>query len=295
MTTTNFALLGVGGYIAPRHLQAIKDVGGSLLCASDPNDSVGVLDRYFFETRYFREFERFDRHVEKLRRRKPEERIHYVSICSPNFLHDAHMRFALRVGAHAICEKPLVINPWNLEPLAELEQEQGKRIFTILQLRVHPTLLALREKLLAPGAKGGRREVNLTYVTSRGQWYLNSWKGDVSRSGGIAGNIGIHFFDLLLWLFGRVEGFEVHVSQPQQMAGFLELERASVRWFLSIDRHDLPFLAVPGGPTTFRSITVDGEEVEFSDGFADLHTRVYRDILAGNGFGVQEARPAIVL
>jgi UDP-N-acetyl-2-amino-2-deoxyglucuronate dehydrogenase len=295
MTTTNFALLGVGGYIAPRHLQAIKDVGGSLLCASDPNDSVGVLDRYFFETRYFREFERFDRHVEKLRRRKPEERIHYVSICSPNFLHDAHMRFALRVGAHAICEKPLVINPWNLEPLAELEQEQGKRIFTILQLRVHPTLLALREKLLAPGPKGGRREVNLTYVTSRGQWYLNSWKGDVSRSGGIASNIGIHFFDLLLWLFGRVEGFEVHVSQPQKIAGYLELERASVRWYLSIDRQDLPFQAVPGGPTTFRSITVDGEEMEFSEGFTDLHTRVYKQTLEGQGFGIEDARPAIVL
>src|SRR5687767_14742755 len=200
---TNFALLGVAGYIAPRHLQAIKDVGGSLLCASDPNDSVGVLDRYFFETRYFREFERFDRHVEKLRRRKEAERIHYISICSPNYLHDAHMRFALRVGADAICEKPLVINPWNLEPLAELEKEQGRRIHTILQLRVHPTLLALKLRLEAEqsnpaksGAKGrgnggaGKREVVLTYVTSRGQWYLNSWKGDLSRSGGIASNIG---------------------------------------------------------------------------------------------------------
>jgi UDP-N-acetyl-2-amino-2-deoxyglucuronate dehydrogenase len=290
---SNFALLGVAGYIAPRHLAAIKEVGGNLMCACDPNDSVGVLDRYFFETRYFREFERFDRHVEKLRRRKEEERVHYVSICSPNYLHDAHIRFALRVGAHAICEKPLVINPWNLDALAELEQELGRRIYSILQLRVHPTLVELRDRLMAAGNR--RREVVLTYVTSRGQWYLNSWKGDVSRSGGIAGNIGIHFFDLLLWLFGRVEGFEVHVSQPQQMAGFLELERASVRWFLSIDRHNLPFDAVPGGPTTFRSITVDGEELEFSDGFTDLHTRVYREILAGRGFGVEEARPAIVL
>ena len=233
-----------------------------------------MLDRYFFETRYFREFERFDRHVEKLRRRREEERVHYVSICSPNYLHDAHIRFALRVGAHAICEKPLVINPWNLDTLAELEQEMGKRIYGILQLRVHPTLVELRERLLAAGNR--RREVVLTYVTSRGNWYLNSWKGDVSRSGGIAGNIGIHFFDLLLWLFGRVQGFELHASSPQQMAGYLELERASVRWLLSIDRHDLPFQAVPGGPTTYRSITVDGEELEFSDGFTDLHTRVYQ-------------------
>ena len=302
--TKNFALLGVGGYIAPRHLQAIKDVGGSLLCASDPNDSVGVLDRYFFETRYFREFERFDRHVEKLRRRKEEERIHYVSICSPNYLHDAHMRFALRVGADAICEKPLVINPWNLEPLAELEKEQGRHIYTILQLRVHPTLVTLRERLLAEaasqaagsgGAKLAKREVVLTYITSRGQWYLNSWKGDLSRSGGIASNIGIHFFDLLLWLFGRAEGFEVHASDPQQMAGYLELERATVRWYLSIDRRDLPFQAVPGGPTTFRSITVDGQELEFSEGFTDLHTRVYKEILAGRGFGIEDARPAIAL
>src|SRR5687767_1049250 len=291
---TNFALLGVAGYIAPRHLQAIKDVGGSLLCASDPNDSVGVLDRYFFETRYFREFERFDRHVEKLRRRREEERVHYVSICSPNYLHDAHIRFALRVGAHAICEKPLVINPWNLEPLAELEAELKRRIYTVLQLRVHPTLAALRERLhTAP--PGGKRQVTLTYITSRGQWYLNSWKGDPTRSGGIACNIGIHFFDLLLWLFGRAEGYEVHVSQPQRMAGYLELERASVRWFLSIDRNDLPFPATVGGPTTFRSITVDGEELEFSDGFTDLHTRVYREILAGRGHGVEDARPAISL
>jgi UDP-N-acetyl-2-amino-2-deoxyglucuronate dehydrogenase len=290
----NFALLGVAGYIAPRHLQAIKDVGGSLVCASDPNDSVGILDRYFFETRYFREFERFDRHVEKLRRRRSEERVHYVSVCSPNYLHDAHIRFALRVGAHAICEKPLVINPWNLEPLLELEKELGRRIYTVLQLRVHPTLAALRERLQAAPV-GGKREVVLTYVTSRGQWYLNSWKGDQSRSGGIATNIGIHFFDLLLWLFGRVEGFEVHLSQPQKMAGFLELERASVRWFMSIDRHDLPFAATVGGPTTFRSITVDGEELEFSDGFTDLHTRIYREILEGRGFGVEDARAAISL
>lgn len=292
---TNFALLGVGGYIAPRHLAAIKDVGGQLLAACDPNDSVGVLDRYFFETRYFREFERFDRHVEKLRRRREEERIHYVSICSPNYLHDAHIRFALRVGAHAICEKPLVINPWNLDPLVELQAETGRRIHTILQLRVHPTLAALRERLRAQPPRSERHEVVLTYVTSRGNWYSNSWKGDLPRSGGIASNIGIHFFDLLLWLFGRVEGFEVHLSQAQKMSGYLELERATVRWYLSIDRQDLPFQSEPGGPTTFRSITVDGQELEFSDGFTDLHTLVYREILAGRGFSIDDARPAIAL
>lgn len=290
----NFAITGVAGYIAPRHLKAIKDTGNSLVAACDPSDSVGVLDRYFFETRFFREFERFDRHIEKLRRRKESERVHHVSICSPNFLHDAHIRFALRVGANAICEKPMVINPWNLDPLVELEREYGKRIYTVLQLRVHPALIALRERLAAE-ASTRKREVVLTYVTSRGNWYLNSWKGDLSRSGGLANNIGIHFFDLLLWLFGRVEGVEVHVAEPLKVAGYLELERATVRWYLSIDRRDLPFEAVPGGPTTHRSITVDGAEIEFSEGFTELHTTVYREILAGRGFGVEDARPSISL
>lgn len=295
----NFAVLGVAGYVAPRHLKAIRDTGNQVAAACDPSESVGVLDRYFFDTRYFREFERFDRHVEKLRRRGEDERIHYVTICSPNYLHDAHMRFALRVGADAVCEKPLVINPWNLEPLVELEKEHGRRIHTVLQLRAHPTLIALRERLLAEAqAEGGaprKHEVVLTYVTARGPWYLNTWKGDVARSGGISTNIGIHFFDLLLWLFGAVEGFEVHVSDARRAAGFLELQRATVRWFLSIDRDDLPQPPAPGGATTFRSITVDGAEVEFSEGFTDLHTEVYRRILDGRGFGIEDARPSIAL
>lgn len=289
----NFAVTGVAGYIAPRHLKAIKDTGNNLVAACDPNDSVGILDRYFFDTRYFREFERFDRHVEKLRRRAEEERVHFVSICSPNYLHDAHIRLALRVGAAAICEKPLVINPWNLDPLCELEAEQGRRIYTVLQLRVHPALVKLREQLAA--TPGRKHDVVLTYVTSRGRWYLNSWKGDIERSGGLATNIGIHFFDLLIWLFGRVNAVEVHVSDPRRVSGYLDLERASVRWFLSIDRQDLHFETAPGGPTTHRSITIDGREVEFSDGFTDLHTAVYRDILEGRGFGVEDARPSIVL
>ena len=295
----NFAILGVAGYIAPRHLRAIKETGHQLVAACDPSESVGILDRWFFDTRYFREFERFDRHVEKLRRRGEGERIHYVSICSPNYLHDAHMRFALRIGADAICEKPLVINPWNLEPLVELEREHGRRIHTILQLRVHPVLMALRERLAVEAREAGpgarKHEVVLSYVTARGPWYGNTWKGDAARSGGISTNIGIHFFDLLLWLFGGVEGFEVHVSDGRRASGFLELARATVRWFLSIDRDDLPQPPAPGGPATFRSITVDGAEVEFSEGFADLHTAVYREILAGRGFGIDDARPSIAL
>jgi UDP-N-acetyl-2-amino-2-deoxyglucuronate dehydrogenase len=290
----NFALIGVAGYIAPRHLKAIKDTDNRLLSAYDPAESVGILDRYFFDARYFREFERFDRDAEKRRRRGEDERLHYVSICSPNYLHDAHMRWALRVGADAICEKPLVINPWNLDPLKELEVEYGRRIFTILQLRVHPALVALRDRLLATPTPR-KHEVTLTYVTSRGPWYLNTWKGDASRSGGVATNIGIHFFDLLLWLFGGVQGNEVHLGDPQKASGYLELERATVRWYLSIDRHDLPFEAQPGGQTTFRSITIDGKEVEFSEGFTDLHTAVYREILAGRGFGVDDSRPSIAL
>lgn len=290
----NFALIGVAGYIAPRHLKAIKDTGNRLLAACDPSDSVGVLDRFFFDARYFREFERFDRFVEKQRRRAEAERIHYVSICSPNYLHDAHVRFALRVGAHAVCEKPLVINPWNLDALAELESEYGRRIWTVLQLRVHPALVALRAKLVA-APPSRKHDVVLTYVTSRGNWYLASWKGDPARSGGLPTNIGIHFFDLLLWLFGRADGIEVNVAEPTRVSGYLALERANVRFFLSVDRHDLPAPPDAGGATTHRSITVDGNEIEFSEGFADLHTAVYRDILDGGGFGVADARASIVL
>lgn len=290
----NFAVTGVGGYIAPRHLRAIRDTGNALVAATDPNDSVGILDQFSYETRFFREFERFDRHIEKLRRESEDKRVHYVTICSPNYLHDAHIRFALRVGADAICEKPLVINPWNLDPLVELEKEFGKKIYTILQLRVHPSLVALREKILAE-KKQSKHEVILTYVTSRGNWYLNSWKGDISRSGGVATNIGIHFFDLLIWFFGNVEGSEVHSYEMTKASGYLELERANVKWFLSINRDDLPATATQNNKPTYRSISIDGNEVEFSGGFTDLHTTLYENILEGNGFGIEDARPSINL
>lgn len=290
----NFALIGVGGFVAPRHLKAIKETGNNLVAAVDPSDSVGVLDSYFNDVRFFVEFERFDRHVEKLRRQGGEGRVDYVSICSPNYLHDAHVRFALRVGADAICEKPLVLNPWNIDALSELEQESGRKVYTVLQLRLHPSLIALREKLMAQ-KPGKKYDVHLTYVTTRGRWYLVSWKGQVERSGGLPTNIGIHFFDLLVWLFGDVQQSEVHVAEPTRTAGYLELERAQVKWFLSIDRNDLPETAVSGGKSTYRSITYDGEEVEFSGGFTDLHTMVYRDILDGGGFGLDAARPSIEL
>jgi UDP-N-acetyl-2-amino-2-deoxyglucuronate dehydrogenase len=290
----NFAMTGAAGYVAPRHLKAIRDTGNRLIAAVDPHDAVGVLDRYAFDVRFFTEFERFDRHLEKLRRRDGGERVDYVSICSPNYLHDAHIRLALRVGAHAICEKPLVINPWNLDALEELEAETGCRVNTVLQLRLHPSLIALRERMQA-GPAAHIHEVSLTYVTARGLWYETSWKGSEERSGGIVTNIGIHLFDLLLWLFGGATACEVHTREAKRIAGFLELERARVRWFLSTDMADLPFAPEPGLKTTFRSILVDGEEIEFSEGFTDLHTRVYQETLAGRGFGIADSRPAIEL
>jgi len=290
----NFAVVGVAGYIAPRHLRAIKDTGNRLVAALDPNDSVGILDSFSGDIDFFTEFERFDRHLEKLRRGPVDHHVHYVSICSPNYLHDAHCRLALRVGANAICEKPLVINPWNLDALQEIEQESEGRINTVLQLRVHPKLIELRQKLLDnPG--GQKHDVNLTYITARGKWYFYSWKGDEERSGGIATNIGIHFFDLLIWLFGSVSEQRVYCSEPKRMSGYLELERARVRWYLSLDLADLPFEPEPGVRTTFRSITIDGEEIEFTAGFTDLHTRVYEETLAGRGFGIEQARPAVEL
>jgi UDP-N-acetyl-2-amino-2-deoxyglucuronate dehydrogenase len=288
----NFAITGVAGFVAPRHLKAITDTGHKLIAAMDPHDAVGILDRYSFDVRFFNEFERFDRHLEKLRRESENDRVHFLSVCSPNYLHDAHIRLALRVGADAICEKPLVINPWNLDALEELQEETGRRVYTVLQLRLHPVLAALKERL---AAQGSRHTVSLTYITSRGRWYDVSWKGSVERSGGVASNIGIHFFDLLLWLFGPVVESDVHLAAPTRMAGLLELERATVRWFLSTDRQDLPFVAEPGHRTTFRSIVVDGEEVEFTDGFTDLHTRVYEGVFAGRGFQIADARPSIEL
>ncbi len=290
----NFALTGASGYVAPRHLKAIRDSGNTLVAAVDPHDSVGILDSYFREVRFFTEFERFDRHVEKLRRQNADKRVHYVSICSPNYLHDAHCRFALRVGADAICEKPLVLNPWNIDALRELEEESGHRIFTILQLRVHPSMIELRRKLREQPSNT-RKDVRLTYITSRGLWYLVSWKGQVERSGGLATNIGIHFFDIMMWLFGDVKHSEVHYASPTKTGGFIELNNARVQWYLSIDADDLPPDVKEKGQATYRSITMDGEEIEFSGGFTDLHTVVYKETLAGNGFGLEDARPSIEL
>lgn len=290
----NFALIGAGGYIAPRHMKAIIDTGHQLVCALDKNDSVGVLDSYSYDVAFFTEFERFDRFVEKIRRQKPEQKIDYVSICSPNYLHDAHIRFALRIGADAICEKPLVLNPWNLDALAELEQESSHRIYNILQLRVHPAIIALKERFATQTGKE-KPNVELTYITSRGNWYFHSWKGDVQKSGGVATNIGVHFFDMLIWIFGKVEHAEVHATDDKRITGYLELERANVRWFLSTDRNDLPEAQRKAGQTIFRSVQLNDEEIEFSAGFTDLHTVVYQDILAGGGFGLEDARPSITL
>jgi UDP-N-acetyl-2-amino-2-deoxyglucuronate dehydrogenase len=289
----NFALTGAAGYVAPRHLKAIRDTGNALVAAVDPHDSVGVLDQYFPEAAFFTEFERFDRHLEKLRRGRVDERIEYISICSPNNLHDAHIRLALRIGADAICEKPLVINPWNLDALQELELETGRRVWTVLQLRVHPALVALKARLDAEPET--RHTVDLRYITSRGPWYRYSWKGSEEKSGGLATNIGVHFFDLLLWLFGGAQTVTVRERNDLRASGALALARADVQWLLSIDRNDLPQQSSSSGAPTFRSIVIDGEEIEFSDGFADLHTRVYERTLAGDGFGIADARPAIEL
>jgi UDP-N-acetyl-2-amino-2-deoxyglucuronate dehydrogenase len=290
----NFAITGVGGYVAPRHLQAIRDTGNRLVAALDPHDAVGILDRYSDEVTYFREFERFDRFAEKIRRKGEHERIHYVSICAPNYLHDAHIRFALRIGADAICEKPLVLNPWNLDALQELEAETGRKVFNILQLRVHPSIVALKERI-ARDPPSKPVPVDLTYVTARGRWYDASWKGDLEKSGGIATNIGVHFFDMLTWVFGPVEEMQLHVSSAHAAAGMLRVRNAVVRWFLSIERKDLPEAVRAAGKSTYRSLLIGGEEFEFSEGFTDLHTTVYRDILAGNGFGIEDARPSITL
>lgn len=288
----NFGLIGAAGYIAPRHMQAIKETGNQLVAAYDPNDSVGVIDSHFPEADFFTEFERFDRHVDKLRRSNDAKKLDYISICSPNYLHDSHMRFALRTGADAICEKPLVLNPWNIDGLQEIERDTGKKVNTILQLRVHPAIVALREKVRA-AKSDTKHEVDLSYITSRGHWYLQSWKGDTKKSGGIATNIGVHFFDMLHFIFGDLQENIVHHSEDTKAAGYLEYERARVRWFLSVDFADVPAAQRGAGQRTYRSITVDGEEIEFSGGFADLHTRSYREILAGRGYGLEDNRTAI--
>jgi len=290
--TKNFAVIGVGGYIAPRHLRAIRDTGNQVVAAVDSKDSVGLLDQYSFNIKFFTEIERFDRHIEKLKKGPEENRIQYVTICSPNYLHDAHCRLGLRAGADVICEKPLVINPWNMDALSELEEETKHQINTILQLRVHPELERIKKELQNSTT---HRKVTLSYITSRGPWYHVSWKGQQDKSGGIATNIGVHFFDLLLWFFGPAADIKVYHSDDQRMAGFIELENATVNWFLSINHEDLPEEVKVKNKTTYRSITIDGQEVEFSEGFTDLHTRVYEETLAGRGFRIADARPSIEL
>src|SRR5690554_2444800 len=287
-----FALIGAAGYIAPRHMKAIKDIGNDLIAAMDKNDSVGIIDSHFPEADFFTEFERFDRHIDKLRRANNGNAVDYISICSPNYLHDSHMRFALRAGADAICEKPLVLNPWNIDGLLDIEKDTGRKVNTILQLRVHPSIVALRDKVRSQ-KRDTKHEVDLTYITSRGNWYLRSWKGDVKKSGGIATNIGVHFFDMLHYIFGDLQDNIVHHSSDTKAAGYLEYTHARVRWFLSVDVADVPAAQRDAGQRTFRSITVDGEEIEFSGGFTDLHTRSYEEILAGRGFGLEENRVAI--
>ena len=287
----NFALIGAAGYIAPRHMRAIKDTGNNLVAALDRFDSVGIIDSFFPDAAFFTETERFDRHLDKLRR-SGEEKIDHVSICSPNYLHDAHIRLALRNEANAICEKPIVLNPWNVDALSEIEKESGKNIYTILQLRLHPSIMKLKEQI-ENGPKDKVYDLDLTYITSRGRWYFISWKGDVQRSGGVATNIGVHFFDMLTWIFGGIKRNDVHVTMEDTAAGYLELEKARVRWYLSLRKDTIPSEARENGMSTYRSITMGGTEIEFSGGFTDLHTESYKDILSGKGFGIQEARKSI--
>ncbi len=291
----DFALIGAAGFVAPRHMRAIAETGNRLVAALDPNDNVGVLDQHFPEAHFFVEFERFDRHVDKLRRKGTP--VSYVTVCSPNYLHDSHIRFGLRNGADVICEKPLVLNPWNIDALAELERETGKRVFNVLQLRLHPAIRELRERVAARTASDPnlKLDVELAYITSRGRWYHVSWKGDESKSGGIATNSGVHSFDMLQWVYGPPRLNALHLSTPDTAAGYLELAHARVRWFLSIDERTLPQDVRARGQRTYRSIRIDGEELEFSDGFTDLHTETYRKILAGTGYGLDEARPAVQL
>lgn len=286
----NFALIGVGGYIAPRHLRAIKDTGNNLLASLDPSDSVGLIDSFFPESPFFVEFERFDRHIDKLKRNGIP--LDYAAICSPNYLHDSHIRFALRAGADAICEKPLVLNPWNVDALSEIEKESENRIYNILQLRLHPSIIALKKKI-EEGPADKTYDIELSYITSRGKWYYISWKGDIQKSGGIATNIGVHFFDMLIWIFGGVKQNIVHKMEPNKASGYLDLKHARVKWYLSLDYNDVPDDVKETGQRTFRSITIDGEEIEFSGGFTDLHTASYNHILEGKGFGILDSKAAI--
>jgi len=290
----NFALIGASGYIAPRHMKAIKETNNNLIAALDPYDGIGIMDSNFPQASFFTEFERFDRFVDKWRRNEGNK-IDFVSICSPNYLHDSHIRFALKNGADAICEKPIVLNPWNIEQLQKLEKETGQKVNNILQLRLHPSIIALKEKITKELEREPNKiyEIDLTYLTSRGKWYFVSWKGDESKSGGIASNIGVHFYDMLCWIFGDVQENIVHVKTPDTNAGSFVLKNANVRWFLSVNYNYIPEEIRLKGLSTFRSITVNEEEIEFSGGFTDLHTRSYEEILKGNGFGLDEAYGSI--
>jgi UDP-N-acetyl-2-amino-2-deoxyglucuronate dehydrogenase len=288
----NFALIGAAGYIARRHMQAIKETGNRLVAACDKNDSVGIIDSYFPEADFFTEIERFDRHLEMIRRKQKDLAADYVSIASPNYLHDAHIRFALRIGCHAICEKPLVLNPWNLDALQEMETEFGCRVYSVLQLRLHPEIVNLKQRIDANGS-GTIYDIDLTYITSRGRWYFYSWKGDEEKSGGIATNIGVHFFDMLTWVFGPPKRNIVHLKQPDRASGYLELSKARVRWFLSLNKEDLPMEVASAGKRTYRCIQINGQPFDFTDGFEKLHTRLYEDTLAGNGFSIEDSRHAI--
>ncbi|KIM04369.1 MAG: oxidoreductase [Sulfurovum sp. AS07-7] len=292
--TVNFALIGASGYIAPRHMKAIKETGNTLIAALDPYDGIGIMDSHFPEASFFTEFERFDRFVDKWHREQ-DKKIDYIAITSPNYLHDSHIRFALKSGANAICEKPLVLNPHNLEQLKVIEKESGKKVYTILQLRLHDSIIALKNKISKELEANPDKiyDLDLSYLTSRGKWYFVSWKGDVAKSGGIASNIGVHFFDMLSWIFGEVESQEVHIKEPHTNAGFMKLKNARVRWFLSVNYDYIPQAVRDTGKRTFRSITVDGEEFEFSEGFTDLHTTSYKDILSGGGFGLDDAMNSI--
>ena len=286
-----FALIGASGYIAPRHMKAIKETGNELIAALDPFDSVGIIDSYFPDADFFIEPERFDRHLDKLRK-SGDRKVDFVSICSPNYLHDAHIRLALRNDAHAICEKPLLLNPWNLQGLEDIEKETGKKIFNILQLRHHPSIIEMKNKFAAESTNK-IHDIELTYITSRGKWYHYSWKGDIKKSGGVVTNIGIHFFDMLSWIFGDMKNSSVHLLKENKASGLLQLEKANIRWFLSLDRNDLPKKGKENNQTTFRSIKIDEREIEFSGGFTDLHTVSYQEILDGRGYGIAEARNSI--
>jgi len=286
----NFALIGAAGYIAPRHMKAMKETNNNLVAAYDPFDSVGIIDSNFPDADFFVEFERFDRHLDKLKREGTK--VDYVSVCSPNYLHDSHIRFGLRQGADVICEKPIVLNPWNIDALEEIEKETGNKVYNVLQLRLHPSIIALKKKV-ENGPKDKIYDVDLAYLTSRGNWYYTSWKGDISKSGGIATNIGVHFYDMLSWVFGPLKSNTVHIHTHDRAAGYLEFEKARVRWFLSINYDTIPKEIKEKGMRTYRSITIEGEEIEFSGGFTDLHTLTYQDILSGGGYGLSDARTAI--